>query len=348
MRFSLQGQRGTPLYVRLRDQLRILILSGALAPGRKLPGVRELAAYLHMNRHTVSRALHELEAECLIHMKQGRGTFVAEDILVARGRDQERFMEVVQRSLNECTSLGFSAEELASAVLCVNADTLVMSPDDLSVLSVGFVECNPISLDRYASDLREKLGVRVQGFLISDLRQRVEAGENPAADCDLVVTTMGHLPEVRRILNEEQEICTISVGPYLEVFFEVLALPKDRIVGIITASELGSVGMEQSMIQAGVAAERLRVGSMERPDSMAQVAEQADALVVSSSAIDVVRPLLPTSPQPLIVYHNVLDSPSIEALRRVLQDISAKRGVRPVGEGNGVSLLGLQRTLEQE
>ena len=52
-----------PIYEKVKEQLRRLILSGALPEDSKLPSVRELAVSLTVNPNTIQRAYRELEAE---------------------------------------------------------------------------------------------------------------------------------------------------------------------------------------------------------------------------------------------------------------------------------------------
>ena len=66
-----------PLYLRIRDDLKRQITSGALAPGTKLPSTRQLAADLRVSRITATNAYAELEAEGLIEPRTGSGTYVA-------------------------------------------------------------------------------------------------------------------------------------------------------------------------------------------------------------------------------------------------------------------------------
>ncbi|HMJ16321.1 MAG TPA: GntR family transcriptional regulator [Polyangiaceae bacterium] len=58
------------------EQLKHLILSGAYAPGQKLPPELTLAAELNVNRFTVREAMNQLEQLRLIARKAGAGTVV--------------------------------------------------------------------------------------------------------------------------------------------------------------------------------------------------------------------------------------------------------------------------------
>jgi GntR family transcriptional regulator len=65
-----------PPYEQLRRQLASLIGSGALAPGQRLPPLRQLASDLGLAVGTVARTYRELEASGLISARRGGGTRV--------------------------------------------------------------------------------------------------------------------------------------------------------------------------------------------------------------------------------------------------------------------------------
>ncbi|HEX4116168.1 MAG TPA: GntR family transcriptional regulator [Solirubrobacteraceae bacterium] len=66
-----------PIGVQLAWALRARIGDGRLAPGRRLPGLRELAEMLGINANTARSVYQRLEQEGLIDSRQGTGTFVA-------------------------------------------------------------------------------------------------------------------------------------------------------------------------------------------------------------------------------------------------------------------------------
>jgi len=67
----------TPPYEQLRRQLAELIQSTALAPGDRLPPLRQLAADLGLAIGTVARAYRELESAGLVSSRRGGGTRVS-------------------------------------------------------------------------------------------------------------------------------------------------------------------------------------------------------------------------------------------------------------------------------
>ncbi|SFN19718.1 transcriptional regulator, GntR family [Chitinophaga sp. YR627] len=65
------------VYLQLADAILALIRQGKLRSGQKLPGSRDLAALLQLNRITVSRAYEELQLQGWLESAVGRGTFVS-------------------------------------------------------------------------------------------------------------------------------------------------------------------------------------------------------------------------------------------------------------------------------
>ena len=67
----------TPVFVQLSDQLSLLIRRGTLMPGQRLPGSRQLATLLELNRQTVIAAYDEGIAQGWLESRSGSGTYVA-------------------------------------------------------------------------------------------------------------------------------------------------------------------------------------------------------------------------------------------------------------------------------
>lgn len=74
---KVDARAGTPLFDQLRSQIIDGIRNGRLAPGTRLPTVRELAGQLGLAVNTVARAYRELEAAGLLETRGRFGTFVA-------------------------------------------------------------------------------------------------------------------------------------------------------------------------------------------------------------------------------------------------------------------------------
>src|SRR5947208_7746370 len=100
-----------PLGAQLAWRLRVLIASGQLDPGDRLPGVRELAGGTCVNVNTARAVYRRLERERLIVSRQGLGTFVAEG--VPSFPDLERLVAEAAESARES---GVDPRDLARAI----------------------------------------------------------------------------------------------------------------------------------------------------------------------------------------------------------------------------------------
>ena len=104
-----------PIYEQIKDGLRKLIVTGAMAPDEKLPSVRALATQLSINPNTIQRAYNELEGEGYIYSVPGKGSFASGNT----GADEARKAELlsqVRELLAELRYLGVSNAELAALV----------------------------------------------------------------------------------------------------------------------------------------------------------------------------------------------------------------------------------------
>ena len=104
-----------PIYEKVKDSLRQLILSGALAEENKLPSVRELAVSLTINPNTIQRAYRELEQEGYIVSVPGKGSFVARGG-GAKAARREELTEQLLAAASELEALGLSREEIAQVI----------------------------------------------------------------------------------------------------------------------------------------------------------------------------------------------------------------------------------------
>ncbi len=111
---TINYKDGRPFYEQVKEDIRRLVVSGAVSPGEKLPSVRELAAQLAINPNTIQRAYRELEAEGYIVSVPGKGSFVA-----AREENDPRRAELLgklKETVRELTWLGMSAEEICAEI----------------------------------------------------------------------------------------------------------------------------------------------------------------------------------------------------------------------------------------
>lgn len=73
---KLQKVSSVRIFEQAVEQIRNLILNGDIAPGQKLPTEHELCSQLNASRTSIREALRVLEAEGLVEVKRGSGTYV--------------------------------------------------------------------------------------------------------------------------------------------------------------------------------------------------------------------------------------------------------------------------------
>ncbi|HAK91690.1 MAG TPA: GntR family transcriptional regulator, partial [Massilia timonae] len=68
---------GGPRFLQIADALQAALVDGSLKPGDRLPPQRQLAAQLHVDLTTITRAYDEARRRNLLEGRGARGTYVA-------------------------------------------------------------------------------------------------------------------------------------------------------------------------------------------------------------------------------------------------------------------------------
>jgi DNA-binding transcriptional regulator YhcF (GntR family) len=100
-----------PIGVQLAWALRSRIDDGRLAPGQRLPGLRDLAEASGVNVNTVRTVYQRLEQEGLIDSQQGSGTFVR-----ATPRRRASVSAIAASAAREALETGVDPREVAAAL----------------------------------------------------------------------------------------------------------------------------------------------------------------------------------------------------------------------------------------
>jgi DNA-binding transcriptional regulator YhcF (GntR family) len=100
-----------PIGVQLAWALRARIGDGRLAPGRRLPGLRELAEMVGVNANTARAVYQRLEQEGLIDSRQGTGTFVA-----SVAKEPSAVGQIAADAARQARKTGVDPREVAAAL----------------------------------------------------------------------------------------------------------------------------------------------------------------------------------------------------------------------------------------
>ena len=113
MFIRVESSSGVPITRQIADQIRSHCASGTLAPGDRLPSVRQLAKEILGNQNTILRVYERLTAEGLLERRQGDGTFVADRLPRGRVKAQRDLLEQeVDRLAHRAIDLGVAPEEI--------------------------------------------------------------------------------------------------------------------------------------------------------------------------------------------------------------------------------------------
>lgn len=111
-------KNGVPIYVQIRDQMLRLIGAGVVAPGERLPTMRQVAVALKTDLNTVRHAYDELARTGAITVVKARGTYVPErPPSRPASAAAEEMDDLAHRTIASATALGIAPAALARRIL---------------------------------------------------------------------------------------------------------------------------------------------------------------------------------------------------------------------------------------
>ena len=114
MHWNFQSDR--PIYVQLKEQIKLMIVSGTYPAGSKLPAVRDLAAEASVNPNTLQKALAELEREGLVYSQRTSGRFVTEDCDMITHAKEDLAQEQITMFFEKMEHMGYSRKETMTLI----------------------------------------------------------------------------------------------------------------------------------------------------------------------------------------------------------------------------------------
>jgi len=142
-------QDGVALWRQIATRLQHEIGAGTYPPGGRLPTEAELSARFRVNRHTVRRALEELSRGGLVRVEQGRGSFVAEDVLEYAVEARTRFSEWIRRHNMEPSGQLLQLKETAANSHIANGLGIRSGSRVVLLERLGFADDRPVSLSQH-------------------------------------------------------------------------------------------------------------------------------------------------------------------------------------------------------
>ena len=101
----------SPIWLQVVNRIKGSIVTGAIGPGEKLPGGRDMAVQFSINPNTAARVYQELERAGLCETRRGMGTYVTGDTERIAQLRAQMASEAADRYLRDLEILGLSHAE---------------------------------------------------------------------------------------------------------------------------------------------------------------------------------------------------------------------------------------------
>src|SRR5258708_2025243 len=215
----------TAVYLQIANAFMHHIRMGVLRRGLQLPGTRELAVQLGVNRNTIKAALDELAAQGWIETLPRKGIFVAHDL-------PEVKTSRVLGAGGMAVRGGSAASGEAMAVSRANFDMLYVDEDPTTdrkrhsgniFIDDGFPDIRLAPMDIFLREIRSLSGP-------SSFRQYLHYG-SPAGTDYLISTLTTYLNDTRGLHIGKQHLMTtrgVQMGTYLAA--SILLKPGSQVI----------------------------------------------------------------------------------------------------------------------
>ncbi len=232
---TLHREPGTALWRQIADTLRAGIDDATLAPGARLPTEAQLANRFDVNRHTIRRALEELSRTGLVRIEQGRGSFVAEDVLDYAVSARTRFSEWIRAHNKEPSGRTLALQQIEADPTVAAGLGIREGARVIHLERLGLADGRPVSVGSHyfparrrglLAALRAEPGITaaLAAVGVSDYRRaitRVTARMPTAAEATLLV-----MPRNRPVLVSES-VNVDAAGAIVE--FGIARYPTPRV-----------------------------------------------------------------------------------------------------------------------
>ncbi|KAB2902429.1 MAG: GntR family transcriptional regulator [Anaerolineae bacterium] len=171
-----------PLYIQIKDYIRLNIQAGVFPENSRIPSERQLAEQFQVSRLTVSKAINELIQEGLLHSHVGKGTFVSSTKIEQELRTLTSFTEeMIRRGQRPSSRVLYAAVEPASSEvtkalllpsgtkiivlrrvrLADNQPVALETSAIVAAICPGIVDKHDFSQESLYQVLREECGIRI-------------------------------------------------------------------------------------------------------------------------------------------------------------------------------------------
>lgn len=213
---SLAGAPATqPLYLQIKEALKLRILDGDYAAHEQLPSESEFMKMFGVSRITVRQALRDLHTDGLVFSVQGKGTFVSKPKVVQDVQRLQGFGEAMNSQGYETSTRVLTIKESRPPKAVADAFALKKTEKVVEVVRVRYLNRGPISVD--------------QSFFPLEIGQKL-FGRNLATDIFPMLENELNLPLEYAELRIEATTADEAAGQHLNIEVGAPVLKITRLV----------------------------------------------------------------------------------------------------------------------
>jgi DNA-binding transcriptional regulator YhcF (GntR family) len=320
---KIQIDRNLPITIteQIKGKIVYDIMCGNLELGTPLPSVRELATRLEVAPMTITRVYRELADEELIEAKPGVGTFVAD---VTRTQSwHTRTMEknlhhLAERFLQQAMAFGYTSQDVCRAFQeTVDSYALPVSGPLLALVG-NFRQATQAYAHEIEAILRD-LNVRVETFLLNDLRLDLGLVLPKLNGTKLVITVPTRLQEVRALLEPHGcEVVAVAFQVSSETRHNLASIPSDACVGVVATYPEFLASLLEGVVSYGILDSQPVFAYLQQEELVKEMLHKVDVVVYASGSGQILG-WLPGGVQ-AFEYRHVPDPASLNRLRSLITD----------------------------
>lgn len=273
VRFEIDRESGRPFYEQVQDQFINMLHFGAIAPGSRLPTVRQLAKDGGINLKTAFKIYRAMADAGLVEIRPQSGVFVRS----GRGKMEQVYRksvsEFLERVETEAARLNLTSRRLvyllglrAGKASNGSATSAAASPEVICAV----LECNREQTRMFAMEIESKLGVKAEPVEIFSATPPANA-PRILRDADFFVTTDFHWEEGARVAQRYRKkilrlrldpkflqliLTSARKGPFTMIVTDTAIQERFRhgLAPYLKPKELDRIRMVHPDDQAGIAA----------------------------------------------------------------------------------------------
>ena len=319
MEINIDRDSGVPIYVQLKQQIKMMIKKGILSKGERLPPERELSKKLKISRNRVSTAYQELENDGILLSQQGKGTFVAGKIEGVREPSRkDKLLKIIDLAMEEAIELGFSLDDFLTIAYVRAKEKQEM----LSKLKVAFIECNKEQLSGLIRETELDNNIASIPILIDELREEPKRINKIINKVEFIITTSFHLQEVEEFVSGmDKEVIAMNLEPKMKTIVKIARIQDDSEVGLICKSENFALEVQSSLKKVGLDNFSIEY-TLNREEKMTAFVEEKDILITSPHCYKDVKKKVGDTKE-VIIFDYIPDKGSVNMVNMALLDLKA-------------------------